>query len=69
MSIKSQKVMIYFTYFFVSYFFIDEILLGFFTEDGIGFKFSIVLLITAILVTIPMLVVKYLKKRRAKINN
>mgnify|MGYP001369584936 CR=1 FL=1 len=69
MSIKSQKVMIYFTYFFVSYFFIDEILLGFFTEDGVGFKFSIVLLIIAILVTIPMLVVKYLKKRRAKINN
>ena len=69
MSIKSQKIMIYFTYLYVSYFLIDEILLAPFDGTGSNFKFYIFILIVTTIVTIPMLVIKYMKKRRAKINN
>ena len=68
-SIRSQKFMLYFTYLYVSYFLIDEILLAPFDGTGANFKFYIFILIVTTIVTIPMLVIKYLKKRRAKINN
>ena len=67
-SIRSQKFMLYFTYLYVSYFLIDEILLAPFS-DGSNFSFYILILIATILVTIPMIIIKYMKKKREKINN
>jgi len=65
MSIKSQKVMIYFTYLYVSYFFTTEILLTYFTEGAHISYYEIIFFSTIIiLITISTLVIKYMKKKR-----
>ena len=68
MSIRFQKIMIYFTYLYVSYFLIDEVLISFFEEDFLSKNSSyyLVLFIVATLITISTLVIRYFKKRRAK---
>tara|TARA_B100000686_G_C16582443_1_gene858873 strand:+ start:57 stop:986 length:930 start_codon:yes stop_codon:yes gene_type:complete len=68
MSIKFQKIMIYFTYLYVSYFLIDEVLISFFEEDFLSKNsdYYLLLFIFATLITISILVIRYFKKRRAK---